>query len=74
MEITTVTVVNAGVTLDYTNRLTHQEKQKLVGEIVKQSSVPDITIDEGGQPIAMREMSASGTTLASIAFTFVCPT
>lgn len=74
MEITTVTVVNKGVSYDYTNRLTHQEKIKLVGEIVKQSSVPDITIDEGGQAIAMREMSASGTTPASISFKFVCPT
>ena len=74
MEITTVTIVNKGVTLDYTNLLTQQEKKKIVGEIVKQSSVPDITIDEGGQAIAMREMGASGTTPASIAFTFVCPT
>ena len=74
MEMTTVTVVDKGVTHNYTNRLTHQEKIKLVGEIVKQSSVPDITIDKSGDSIAMREMRASGATPASITFTFVCPT
>ena len=81
MDITTVTVVHDGVSLDYTS-LTQEQKQKLVGEIVKGTAVPNIEIPAlgaGGTPLKMREMrslaQAAGTphTPASIAFTFECP-
>lgn len=80
MDITTVTVVNDGVSLDYTN-LTQEQKQKIVGEIVKGTAVPNIEIPAvgGGSVLKMRDIidntPSAGTpaTPGSITFTFIRP-
>jgi len=79
MDITTVTVVNGGVSSDYTS-LTQEQKKHLVGKIVQGAAVPNIEIPAaGGNPaLKMQGLTSSAPagsahTPASIAFTFECP-
>lgn len=80
MDITTVTVVHGGVSLDYTN-LTQEQKQQLVSELVNSSGIPDIDIPacDGRPAMKMRELTnlaqTAGTshTPGSVAFTFIRP-
>lgn len=80
MDITTVTVVHSGNSMDYTN-LTQEQKQHLIGEIVKDTAVPNITIPAaGGNPaLGMRDLAdnvpSAGTpaTSGSVTFTFIRP-
>jgi len=64
MDITTVTVVYNAVSRDYTN-LTQEQKQFLVGKIVRDSATPDIEIPALGGYNALRLRDVT-----SIAFTF----
>lgn len=72
MDMTVVTVVHGGDTLTYTN-LTQAQKQKLVGEIVQQSAVPNIQIPvpASGAMHKKQEMPLNLRGITSIAFTFV---
>ena len=80
MDITTVTVVHGGVSLDYTN-LTQEQKQHLADELVNSSGVPDVDIPacDGRPAMKMRELAnlaqAAGTphTPGSVTFTLIRP-
>ena len=80
MDITTVTVVHRGVTLDCTN-LTQGQKQHLADAIVNSSGIPDVDIPavDGRPAMKMRELAdltqAAGTphTAGSVTFTFIRP-
>lgn len=80
MDVTTVTVVHGGVSLDYTN-LTQEQKQHLVSKLANSSGIPDVDIPacDGRSAMKMRELAnlaqAAGTphTAGSVTFTFIRP-
>ncbi len=74
MEITTVTVIDNGVTKDYTNSLTQEQKQHIAGSIANDSAVPDIELPDGLRLRDIKDTALDAGTFksGSIAFTFVC--